>query len=49
MQKRLIVRGSAAAVAALLLWAWPRYVLVGLLAALAGWVGRALYAKCVAR
>lgn len=49
MKKRLIFCGIAAAVAALLLWAWPRYALVGILAALAGWIGRAVYAKRTGR
>lgn len=49
MKKKPIVRGSAAVVAAALVWAWPRYALVGLLAALAGWIGRAVYAKRTGR
>lgn len=49
MKKKLIGWGIAAVVALLLLWAWPRYALVGIVAALAGWIGRAVYAKRTGR
>nr|DAS26265.1 MAG TPA: hypothetical protein [Caudoviricetes sp.] len=45
MKKKLIVWGIAAVVAAALLWAWPRYALVGIVFLLAGWIGRTVYVK----
>lgn len=49
MKKKLILWGIAAAVAAVLLWTWPRYALVGILGLLAGWIGRVFYAKRTVR
>lgn len=45
MKKKLILWGIAIVAAAVLLWAWPRYALVGIICLLAGWVGRVVYAK----
>lgn len=49
MKKKWILWGIAAAVAAVLLWAWPRYALIGILGLLAGWIGRVVFAKRTAR
>lgn len=49
MKKKLILWSIAAAVAAVLVWVWPRYALVGILCLLAGWVGRVVYTKRTVR
>lgn len=45
MKKKLILGSVAAAAAVVLLCAFPRYTLIGLVGLLVGWAGRALYAK----
>lgn len=49
MKKKLILGVIAAAAAVVLLCAFPRYTLVGLVGLLVGWAGRVLYAKHLAR
>lgn len=49
MKKKLILWGIAIVVAGALVWAWPRYALIGILGLLAGWIGRVVFAKRTAR
>lgn len=49
MKKKIISGGVATAAAVVLLCAFPRYTLVGLVGLLAGWVGCRLYDKFLAR
>lgn len=48
-KKPILCCAALVVVTAVLLWAWPRYALVGILSLLAGWVGRVVYAKRTAR
>lgn len=49
MKKKWIAGGIVAAAAVVLGIVFPRFILVGVTSALAGWVGHMLYAKHIGR
>lgn len=49
MKKNLLWSLCALAATALLLWLFPRHTLVGIVCLAAGWFGRTVYVKWVAR
>lgn len=49
MKKKWIVWSIVAAVAVVLGIVFPRYILVGVVCAMAGWVGHILYTKYIAQ